>query len=127
LELRQLTGKVQQLRAIQSQYKQIIPATLYRSSHVLRMDQGNLILSADNGSIAAKLRQMAPELIRLLQLNDCEVTGIQVKVQVTVPLSTTCHSPSSLSAQGKQQLNKLAESLNDSPLKKALTKLASSK
>jgi hypothetical protein len=123
-ELRQISGKVRQLRSIQSLYEQIAPVSLLRSSQVLCIETGLLTLAANNGAIAAKLRQMTPELLRQLQLQGCEVTGIQVRVQVTVPPNPRPALPSSLSEEGIQQLNNLASTLGDSPLKSALQRLA---
>ena len=88
------------------------------------MEFGILTLTANNSAVAAKLRQMAPELTRQLQLQAGEVTGIQVKVQVAIPHNPHSASPSVVSVTGKRQLNELAESLNDSPLKTALQRLA---
>jgi len=123
-ELRQISGKVRQLRAIQLLYEQVAPPSLLRSSHVAQMEHNVLTLAANNSAIASKLRQMTPELVRQLQLHGCEVTGIQVRVQVTLPSVTRTAAPSSLSAQGKQQLSELAKTLGDSPLKSALQRLA---
>ena len=123
-ELRQITGKAQQLRTIQQHYEKVAPPSLLRSSQVLQIEQGELILAASNSAVAAKLRQMAPELTAQLQLNGCEVTGIQVRVQVTTPPSIRTPTPVSMSTQGKRYLTDLADSLNDSPLKSALKRLA---
>jgi hypothetical protein len=123
-ELRQISGKVRQLRAIQLLYEQVAPPSLLRSSHVAQMEHNLLTLAANNSAVAAKLRQMTPELVRQLQLHGCEVTGIQVRVQVTSPSVTRTAAPSSLSAQGQQQLSELAKTLGDSPLKSALQRLA---
>ena len=123
-ELRQISGKIRELRSFQLHYERIAPASLLRSSQVLSMEQGILTLAANNGAVAAKLRQMTPELLRQLQLQVSEVTGIQVRVQVTVPPNTHPASPAILSAAGKQQLNNLASTLADSPLKRALQRLA---
>ena len=123
-ELSQLSGKVRQLRLFQSYYAKIAPPSLLRSSQVLHVELDILTVAANNGAVAAKLRQMAPELVRQLQLRGCEVTGIQVKVQVTIPPSARPATPSTMSTRGKQQLIELAASLNDSPLKSALQRLA---
>jgi len=123
-ELRQISGKVRQLRAIQLHYSQIAPPSLLLASHVIQIEHNILTLAANNSAIAAKLRQMAPELVRQLQLRGCEVTGIQVRVQVTSPQSTPTATTVSMSPEGKQQLNDLAETLEDSPLKSALQRLA---
>jgi hypothetical protein len=83
---------------------------------------------ANNSAVAAKLRQIAPELLKQLQLQGCEVTVIQVKVQVTItPDKPAKPSPALISTQGKVHLNELADSLHDSPLKLALQRLAATK
>lgn len=126
-ELRQISGKVRQLLALQLHYEQVSPPSLARSSQVMQLEHGILTLAANNGAVAAKLRQMTPELVRQLQLRGCEVTGIQVRVQVTLPPITHTATPASMSAQGKQQLSDLAATLTDSPLKSALQRLAGNK
>jgi len=126
-ELRQLSGKVRQLRALQVQYEQVTPPSLLRASRVMQIEQNVLIVAANNNAVAAKLRQMTPDLVRQLQLNGSEVTGIQVRVQVTSPPIPRASIPSSVSNSGKQQLNDLAETLGDSPLKSAIQRLAGNK
>jgi len=69
-ELRQLSSKAGQLLALQRLYEQIAPASLMRHSHVLQLERQVLTLAANNGAIAAKLRQLAPELTLLLQNKD---------------------------------------------------------
>lgn len=103
------------------------PPSLLRSSHVAQIEDKTLILAANNGAVAAKLRQLTPELIRQLELQGCEVTGIQVRVQVTLPSTAPAPQPSTLSEKGKQQLSNLAATLSDSPLKSALQRLAENK
>jgi len=123
LELRLLSGKVQQLRALELHYAKIVPPSLLRASQVIRMEKQILTLAANNSAIAAKLRQMTPELVKQLQLLGCEVTGIQVRVQVTLPPDSRIAGPVTLSPQGFSQLTNLALSLSDSPLKNALQRL----
>jgi hypothetical protein len=118
---------VQQLRAFQLHYEKIAPPSLLRASHVLLIEHGILTLAADNGAVAAKLRQLIPELIRQLGLDGCEVTGIQVRVQVALPPAIHATHPSTMSLEGKQKLAELASTLSDSPLKSALQRLASLK
>jgi hypothetical protein len=124
LELRQLSSKAGQLLALQRLYEQIAPASLLRYSRVLQIERQILTLAANNGAIAAKLRQLAPELTRLLQNKGCEVTGIQVRVQVTLPATENTPTPPTLSAMGRKRLIELAVELPDSPLKSALQRLA---
>ena len=123
-ELRQLSGKAGQLLALQQLYEQVAPASLMRYSRVLQLEQQILTLAANNGAIAAKLRQLAPELTSMLQNKGCEVTGIQVRVQVTLPATEHTAAPPMLSAAGRKRLTELALELPDSPLKSALQRLA---
>lgn len=123
-ELRQLSGKAGQLLALQRQYEQLAPPSLMRHSHVLQLEQKILILAANNSAVAAKLRQLVPELTRQLQDKGCEVTGIQVRVQVFQPDQEHTASPITLSSEGRARLTELAGELPDSPLKSALQRLA---
>jgi hypothetical protein len=126
-EIHRLADKVAQLHALQAVYERVAPPSLAHASHVLHLEQKILLLAANNGTIAAKLRQLAPELSQMFRDRGHEVTGIQVRVQVTVPLDLPQAPPASVSAIGRQSLANLAEKLVDSPLKRALQRLAEKK
>ncbi|MBI4938952.1 MAG: DUF721 domain-containing protein [Nitrosomonadales bacterium] len=126
-ELRQLSLKAGWLLSLQRHYEQLAPPSLTRASRVLAMEQQTLVLSADNGAVAAKLRQLAPELARLFQNAGCEVTRIQVRVQVALPPARHVSAPTQLSAAGRKKLVELAGELPDSPLRNALRRLAARK
>ncbi|CAG0124874.1 hypothetical protein RHDC2_00717 [Rhodocyclaceae bacterium] len=123
-ELHRLADKVAQQHILQRYYEQVAPPSLARASHVVYLERNILLLAADNGAVAAKLRQLAPELAQLFRDRGHEVTGIQVRVQVTFPPAKRNTPPTSLSDTGRQNLNDLAEKLPDSPLKNALQRLA---
>jgi hypothetical protein len=93
----------------------------------MQLDQHTLTLSANNGAIASKLRQMATELAAKLHDNGCEVTVIQVVVQVSAPPYLPPPETRSISPSGKTHLTELAQRLADSPLKEALNRLAQRK
>lgn len=122
-ELRQLSGKAGQLLALQRQYEKLVPAALGRHSHVLQLEQHTLILAANNSAIAAKLRQLVPELTRQFCNTGCEITGIQVKVQVVTPDLKRVSRSATLGAEGCKRLLELADKLPASPLKNALRHL----
>lgn len=124
LELRQLSGKAEQLTALQRHYEAIVPPSLKNSSHVLRLNRQMAVIAATNGAVAAKLRQMTEELISLFQARGCEITGIQIKVQVTAPPPLIPSVPRKLGKAAKNALSELEENLTDSPLKRALRRLA---
>jgi hypothetical protein len=123
-ELCQLTLKAQQLMALQRHLEQVIPPSLKRGCRVLRLDRQTMTVAVDNGAIAAKLRQMSTELAVKLQERGCEVTLIQVQVQVSAQRYIPPPKQHQLSPSGKNKLNEFAEQLSDSPLKDALNRLA---
>lgn len=122
-ELSLLTHKARQLMLLQRQWEQVVPASMQRGCRVLHLEQQTLTLAADNGAIAAKLRQMSGELSARLRTAGCEVTVIQVQVQVSAPAYVPPPKPHALSAFGKDQLEGLASKLDESPLKAALQRL----
>ena len=122
-ELRQLSSKAKQITALQRHYESIAPLNLTRSSQVLRLHQQTMVIAANNGAVAAKLRQMSAELISLFQARGCEVTLIQIKVQVTIPPRITAPEPRKLGKSARDALNRLDDNLADSPLKTALRRL----
>lgn len=123
-ELRQLSGTARQLMVLQRMYQSIAPPSLQHSSRILQLRHQLLSISADNGAVAAKLRQMTPELISLFQARGCEVTGIQIRVQVTSPPRVPQPKARKLGKTAQQALDKLNATLADSPLKTALRRLS---
>lgn len=121
--MRQLSHKVEQLRVLQRQYELCIPPSLTRSSRVMQLEQQTLVLAADNGAVAAKIRQLAPHLAQLFLDSGHEVTGIQVKVQVAWPSAVRISAPPARAGGQKKLINSIRQ-MADSPLKKALQKLA---
>jgi hypothetical protein len=126
-ELRQLSRKAEQAAALQRQYELIAPPTLLQCSRILQLRQQVIVIAADNGAVASKLRQMTSELISLFQARGCEVTGIQIKVQVTVPPFVGSSKPRVLGQAAQDALGKLEDGLPDSPLKTALRRLSKRK
>jgi len=101
-----------------------VPASLKRGCRVIRLEQQTLTLAADNGAIAAKLRQMTDEMISGLVDTGCEITLIQIQVQVHAPPYIPPPVPRTLSETGKNHLAQFSKNLSDSPLKSALSRLA---
>ncbi len=109
--------------SLQRNYDLIVPQSLHGASRVLQLDQHVVVIAADNGAVAAKLRQMTTDLISLFQARGCEVTGIQIQVQVArsrPPVRTQ----RKLSQDARVLLEQLGQKLGDSPLKTALRRLA---
>lgn len=122
-ELRQLSSKAEQLMAMQRHYELIAPPSLRNSSRVFQLRSHVVVIAASNGAVAAKLRQMTSELISLFQARGCEVTGIQIRVQVGPHPSASTPKPRVLSKAARDALDELGNELADSPLKSALRRL----
>ena len=122
-ELRSLLAKAQALSALQRHFMGVAPPYLAQFSQVLGLQSGMLSIEVGNATIAAKLRQLVPELVAMLQNRGCEVSGICVKVQVTVAPGQLKHAPRKLGKSAQNALNELSQGLNDSPLKLALEKM----
>jgi len=128
-ELRPLLAKAQALSALQHHFISVAPPHLAQSSQVqvLGLQLGTLSIAVANATVAAKLRQLAPELTNMMQNRGCEVSGIRVKVQVSFDRLQPKPAPHKLSKTAQNALNELSLSLNDSPLKLALEKMANIK
>jgi hypothetical protein len=124
-ELRPLLAKAQVLSALQRHFISVAPPHLAQSSQVqvLGLQLGTLSIAVANATVAAKLRQLAPELVVMMQNRGCEVSGIRVKVQVSFNRLQPKPAPHKLSKTAQNALNELSLNLNDSPLKLALEKL----
>jgi hypothetical protein len=123
-ELRQLSSKAEQIAALQRHYESFIPSALKHSSQVLQLRQQTLYIGASNGAIAAKLKQMTTELISLFQARGCEVTGIQIKVQVRSDRLPTKGIPRKIGPRAGVAMEEIGKTMADSPLKSALLRLA---
>ena len=128
-ELRPLLDKVQTLSALQREFMSVAPAQLAQSCQVLGLQLGTLSIAVANSTLAAKLRQLAPELVVLLQHkglqnNGFQVSGIRVKVQVSFDRSRPKLAARKLSKTAQHALDELSSGLGDSPLKRALEKMA---
>jgi hypothetical protein len=115
---------VGQLCILQKQYAQLVPAPLGLFSRVLQLNHNVLTLSANNGAVAAKLRQLAPELVELFKKNSYDIDDIRIKVRVLLPIAPRRHRSNSLGIAEREQLVDFTTTLANSPLKVALERLA---
>ena len=105
-------------------YAEIAPQYLGEASSLANYKSGMLVIHADSGAIATKLRQMAPTLAAEFVKRGFECRGVQIKVQVSDPRESArspLHKP--LSVRTSQELAALSESLPESPLRSAVDKL----
>lgn len=123
-KLKQLALAARQLVWLQRQYRSIAPPSLVQGSRVLRFENSHLTLAADNGAIASKLKQLAPQLISSFRTRGCEVTGIQTQVQVNANPPIPPLPPREVGEKGRLALDELAHDLPAGTLKAAIERLA---
>lgn len=126
-EFQVILGKAQGLCAFQQQFLAATPAYLAQGCHVLSLEFGTLTIATSNATVAAKLRQIAPEIVLNLKKMGAEVSGVRVKVQVSYVAAPSLNKLRRLSLPAQSAINQLSESLKDSPLKDALKKMAAKK
>lgn len=105
-------------------YQEMTPPHLANASSVANYKSTILVIHADSGAVATKLRQMAPTLATELAKRGLECSGVQVKVharQNRQPTRSPTQKP--LSARTSRELAALSESLPASPLRHALENL----
>ncbi|MBC8007510.1 MAG: DUF721 domain-containing protein [Prolixibacteraceae bacterium] len=122
-ELQALNRELRQLAELQSALAEVLPDNLATSTCVALVKTGELILFANNGAVAAKLRQMAPRILDAFRAHGHEITGIRVQVQVTIRDNPLPQKQISLSSGARRAIESLSERLIASPLKTALTRL----
>ena len=111
----------QALRLIEMQrvFTEIAPKPLAQAARVGRFTHSSLLLFADNGAVATKLKQLTPSLLVKFQKREYEVTAIRVEVQPP-PRQAIPRKKIKLSGKAAGHLQELAAGLPASPLRTAL-------
>jgi hypothetical protein len=124
--LRSLTHEARRNAELHQVVVNIAPLELTQACRVKQLRDGTLTLLAENAAIAAKLKQLAARLLVAYQKQRCEITSIRIEVQVREAVAAPAATRESkrLSIETIENLEKLAEGLEDSPLKQALTTMA---
>src|SRR4051812_19072276 len=81
-ELKTLSARTRKLRELQKLYFRSAPRELVGSSRVKTYKAGVLCVTADNGVVAAKLKQLAPSLLAAIRKGDVDITAMRIDVQV---------------------------------------------
>jgi hypothetical protein len=99
-------------------FETIAPAGLRHAAHVANYKSGKIVIHADNGAVATKIRQMSQRLCDELSKRGAECTGIKVKVQpLQIPVQST------ISKKACNMLRSTSEKLPNGPLREALDRL----
>jgi hypothetical protein len=121
-----LNRNLQRIATLQRLYEVCAPAELLPASSVVGDRGGILMIAADNGAIAAKLRQLAPRLLKNLQKQGAKVTGIHIQVQVLQPARRPKPAPEKmpLSIDSIDNFERLSRRVKDPGLSAALARFA---
>lgn len=122
--LQALASQVGQLTGLQKIWDDVLPPALQSHVRVAGLKHRRITVFAANGAVAAKLKLLAPTLLKNLQIKGLEVTSIRVEVQVKSVPRRPPKRQRQLSAQAASSLSELAKNLPDSPLRSALERLA---
>lgn len=123
-ELLVLSGVASKLVELQQIWDAIVPPPLRPYARAGGVQHRRITVFADNAPVAAKLKLLAPSLLKNLQNKGVDVTSIRVEVQVISRARQTRRPPLKLSAKAAASLESLAETLPESPLATSLQRLA---
>lgn len=112
------------LLKLSNRFDAVVPAGLRAAAQIANYKSGKVVILAENGAVAAKLRQMEQRLCRELSFGGAECNGIEVKVQ---PSQLPCRSMAStlkpLSGKTTGILQSTVDGLPKGPLRDALDTL----
>ena len=112
------------LLKLSRRFAAVAPVGLRHAAHVANYKSGKIIIHADNGAVAAKIRQMSQRLGDELSKGGVECSGIEVKVQPsTIPSQSTSSALKPLSGKAFATLRSTAETLPQGKLREALNTL----
>jgi hypothetical protein len=123
--LARLSTHMQRLLQLQRRFESASP--LAQQARVANLKFGKIVIHANNGAVATKLRQMEPSLTDVFRSMAAEVTGIDIRVQPKVENRSMSKAQvrAEIGHKQKQGLTSLADSLPESSaLKTALARLA---
>lgn len=102
----------------------VLPEHLARASRVANHTSGTVVIHAENGAVAVKLRQMAPTLTREFLNRGFECSDVRIKVQA-FDISDHSRDPPQrpLSTVASDELARLAAGMAESPLRAAIETL----
>ncbi len=116
-----LAERVARLSELQRLWERLAPPPLAQMCRISGLQDRVLVVYANNGAVAAKVRQLAPTVLEKFQKTGLEVTSILVRVQASYrPPQEKPPKTLRLGAAGASSLRQLAERLDESPLKRAL-------
>ena len=108
-------------------FEAIAPAGFRHAARVANYKSGKIIIHADNGAVAAKIRQLSQRLCDELSKGGAECNVMEVKVQPRqIPFRSISSTQKPLSAKACGVLRSASENLPKGDLRDALDRLLAS-
>ena len=131
-ELASLNRHAEAINLVQQLWLGAAPQAITQYSRATSLNNGGLLIAADNGAVATKIKLLEANLLSQLHnlalkppfSKGCKVTAINVKVQAKSSLVKPAKPARKLSPQASDSLNNLSMQLADSPLRIAISRLA---
>ena len=117
-----LAAHAGRLLKLQRLFEEMVPAALARTCRVANFKSGVIFIHAENGAVAAKLRQITPSLSDGFQIRGVQVTEIRIKVQ-PLDIALQHSSPAQaavLGDAGRASIGRLVDSLPEGSLRESL-------
>lgn len=112
------------LLRLSRRFEAIAPAGLARAARVANYKSGKIVIHADNGAVATKIRQMSQRLCDDLSKGGPECNGMEVKVQPRqTPRQSRISTQKPLSPRTCDTLSATADTLPEGDLRTALRHL----
>ena len=112
------------LQKLSRRFEAVAPSGLRHAARVANYKSGKIVIHADNGAVATKIRQMSQRLCDELSKGGAECSLMEVKVQPRQnPYQTRTSTQKPLSDKAFGMLQSTAENLPEGPLRRALDTL----
>lgn len=123
--LKALAARLKRVQELQRIYESIVPAFLSRASRIGDVNDNILTIVAFNGLAATGLKQRLPSLLADIQARQIEISAVRVEVQIEKFYTATQQKQFRVVSQtAAESLERLAGALPDSPLQRAVIRLA---
>jgi hypothetical protein len=121
--LSRLASEAKALMALDATFRRLLPTPLADYCRAVRIRDGELVVYADNGVVAARLKMIGPGLLPALTDRGYPASKIRVKVDIrfkppTKPVKTLAISPAAL-----DRIEEAAASVSNPLVSAALSRL----
>jgi hypothetical protein len=124
-ELRPVIHQARRLAQLNKELRAALPPELAGSVSAASLTTGTLLLVADSGAAAAKVRHLGPKLCQALRHHAADLTSIEVRVQVTNRVKPLPIKQKTVSRAARTAFRALAGRLPPSPLQWAALRFSS--